>query len=235
MTKRKISIENKNVKRKKQLKQKGQVNPAISVNGNTVLHGTIIKVSGDGNCFFRVISLALFGIESKYKDIRDAVVQYICNRWDDWCHHIYHIHNLLDKSLYMNFMGSQREVPSLPGEIEMTVASQLNDLTLINHRQSGELVVVGSGAIPVNLLYTGLRDNGHHDFIDTTGVHVEHLTDKTTQLPKWSTLPNSNTDMYPNLNGHVANGLAVHGTGMSTNNIYEHALKYINDNLFDCS
>ncbi len=46
------------------------------------------KLTGDGNCFFRAFSFALYGNEDRHQDVRDRLANYVSNLpEDEWVAH----------------------------------------------------------------------------------------------------------------------------------------------------
>ena len=95
----------------------------------------IINVTGDGNCFFRCVSLYLFGTEGLHRHIRQMVVSFMME-------HSIKFHNMLaedtDFDLYIHNMScDDGRLSSWATDIEIHALSTLLQMTLFTYAQHG--------------------------------------------------------------------------------------------------
>lgn len=132
---------------------------------------SIVKITGDGNCFFRAISYLLYGGEFRHESIRKSVVEHITSNWSDYGDFI-----VGDES-YGSSVSSVDEYRSVMirdgqyGGIQEAVAvSQLYDVRILIYDAENITAlprIIGNSSVgrDLKLLFNGDRDSGHFDVL----------------------------------------------------------------------
>lgn len=137
----------------------------------------------------------------------------------------------MDRNQYIGFIKSGNEVPSLPGEVEITIVAQLYNVRFFIYRPSGAVVVVGSGLNHISLLYSGEIDNGHYDFIKT-----DPLSFNVKRCPSlFFNFPIVQPHMCPNLRDILTvTSSALYKVNNRITDVFSRVINHINDNWFAC-
>lgn len=132
---------------------------------------TIVKITGDGNCFFRAISYLLYGSESNHETIRKSVVEHISSNWSDYGDFI-----IGDDSYGMavttvdDYQSVMLKDGQYGGVQEAVAVSQLFDVRIVIYDADNLAALprrIGRSSVgrDLNLLFSGERDSGHFDVL----------------------------------------------------------------------
>lgn len=121
---------------------------------------SIMKMVGDGNCFFRSISYFVFGRQSEHSYVRYRVVRYILENWERFKYFMD-----CDKQEYLKSMVFDG---GFGGQPEMVAVSEVFNCQLricFDDSTNRKPEIIGKRRTKCFLLYSGPSDAGHYDVL----------------------------------------------------------------------
>jgi hypothetical protein len=143
-------------------------------NDTTYKNFEIVKITGDGNCFFRSISYFFYGTQNFHRDLRIEVVDNVIRNWVFFENFVVRTDKNENENDYGRVIENENDYSRLmkqdgvyAGEVEMSSLLQLYpEYKFEVHVKVNDSVVVhGSGDRTCHLLFSGPLDNGHYDVL----------------------------------------------------------------------
>ena len=161
-----------------------------------------IFIQGDGNCFYRAVSQALFGSQEFHFDIRVSVVSQITKCWEKYGASILdprtnNRETFKDAEEYREYSLLSGTYATAP---EIQACGEARKLCIRVH-QDGKFREYGDTSSPtlINVLFTGPLDNGHFTYLEPL-VPVSSSTPSPVPPPKAPLVPLKNIgDATPNI------------------------------------
>nr|XP_015924495.1 uncharacterized protein LOC107452520 [Parasteatoda tepidariorum] len=121
----------------------------------------IRKIEGDGNCLFRSMSYLIFGKQREHEYLRDLVVRYVTEHWEQFSD--YNVDEDMD-----SYKISMCSFGTYGGELEIVAFSKIfQTQPVVYFKSSPEQnpLMFGTHGALCFFLYSGPSDNGHYDVL----------------------------------------------------------------------
>jgi len=96
----------------------------------------LVKVSGDGNCLFRAISVATHGTEENHYTYRTKAMEYLRDNFDEF---FWHFETPYEANEYYTSMSQSG---TWGGELELSILSKLFQIKFLLHLSDGKVLPV---------------------------------------------------------------------------------------------